>query len=66
MYLIGVYLMGMYLIGVHLMGVYFIGIYIMGVYVMDVTDAKGLARQLQQVHYSAHSCLKYNINSINQ
>jgi hypothetical protein len=23
-----------------------------------VTDAKGLARQLQQVHCSAHSCLK--------
>jgi hypothetical protein len=29
-------------------------------------DAKGLARQLQQVHCSAHSSLKKNINSINQ
>jgi hypothetical protein len=32
----------------------------------SVTDAKGLARQLQQVHCSAHSSLKQNINSINQ
>jgi hypothetical protein len=31
-----------------------------------VMDAKGLARQLQQVHCSAHSSLKNNINSINQ
>jgi hypothetical protein len=31
-----------------------------------VTDAKGLARQLQQVHCSAYSCLKENINSMNQ
>jgi hypothetical protein len=35
-------------------------------YFRGVMDAKGLARQLQQVHCSAHSSLKKNINSINQ